>query len=213
MDKRGPQPEMIERIVPWTLNGEAQPSFLCTPDALEELAAGHLLAQGRVDSIGDVARVLWDGQAIAVQTHTPPRPQPTLEARLASLRPVQQRLMRMAWAVALARELADVEHYYGTHCLALCRLGGEPCFREDIGRHNALDKVIGWGAMQGIPFADCAIAATGRISLEMLLKAATVGIANIISKKYPSDLSVSVARQLGIAIIGKALSEQPIVYA
>lgn len=205
--------EMVERIVPWTLNGAAQASFLCTPDALEELAVGHLLTQGLVARYEDIASVRVDGLSIAVEARLSGEPA-TLEARLEALRPVQARArLSMDEAVALMEALMGIEEYYGTHCLALRDPGGEVCFREDIGRHNAMDKVTGWGAARGVDFGACAVAATGRISLEMLTKAAAMGIPCVVSKKYPSDLSAETARRLGITIIGKALSGRPQVYA
>jgi len=105
----------------------------------------------------------------------------------------------------------EVDGFYGTHCIALRTPEGDH-FREDIGRHNAMDKAIGRAALDGVDFSRCAVAATGRISLEMLLKATVVGISFIVSKKYPSDLSTEIARRLGICIVGHAASA-PVIFS
>ncbi len=208
MEKR-----MIERIVPWTVNGESLPSFLCTPHALDELAAGHLLTQGQISDIREIRSIDVDGLSIRVATKHALTPVQSLEKRLDALRPVTpKRTFSLKDAHNLMQALLQVETYYGTHCLAL-QTPSVTHFREDIGRHNALDKIIGRGALDGMDFSACAAAATGRISFEMLLKAASAGIPFIVSKKYPSDLSVEVANRLGICIVGNALAASPVIYS
>lgn len=213
MDKAA-HAQMIERIVPWTINGVAQPSFLCTPDALDELALGHMLAQGMINDAASIEAIAADDQRVDVRMRGMPNASVTLEARMAALQPVSvPKRASLAEMSALMKALADVEVFYGTHCLALQMPDGHTVFREDVGRHNALDKVIGRGAMDDVDFSQCVVAATGRISLEMLLKAATVGVPFIVSKKYPSDLSVALAERLSITIVGRALSAQPVIYS
>ena len=195
---------MIERIVRFEVNREKQPSFLCTPDALEELAVGHLLAEGTIQNAKQVLTVRAEELAVFVQTDAPLRAPLTIEERIEALTPVKKGAQMSAEDIsALMQRLLKEETFFGTHCIAL-KTPDEIVFREDVGRHNALDKVIGFGGGKNIDFSHCAIAATGRISLEMLLKAATVGIPIILSKKYPSDLSLSLAESLGILIIEKA---------
>ncbi len=229
-----PQKIMVERVVLFTVDGKAFPPFLCTPEALDELAVGHLIAQGWIASAKDIASVRADGLSVAVKTTHGVTEPPFVDARIAALRPVRagEALSRprhgfeesgaisgfreesfpLAEAVAMVQSLVQVKGHYGTHGLML-RAPSGTWIRQDIGRHNALDKVIGRAAMDGADFSRSAIAATGRISLEMLLKAATVGIPSIISKKYPSDTSRDLAEKLGIALIGNALAEVPTVYA
>lgn len=205
--------KMIERVVRFTVNGEAMPSFLCTPDALCELAVGYLLTQGHIGCAKDVTSVSEDGLSVAVTTRLPIAPAPQVEARIAAMRPVAHVAMPSAEEVAaLMGALMAQDEYHGTHTLGLETPGGT-VFRQDIGRHNAMDKVVGRAAMDGVDFSRCRAVATGRISLEMLLKAASVGIPVILSKKYPSDMAAELAAQAGITIIGHALRTPFIVYA
>ncbi len=203
---------MIERMVKFVLNDKEMPIFLCTPESLDELAVGFLRTQGMIGGMDAVAGVAMDGLSVSVTTKAPLGEAVPLPVRVESLAPVVCEFeFTMGEAMAIARRLAAVKGHYGTHCIGLITPGGD-IFREDVGRHNAMDKVIGRAMMDGVDFAQCVVAATGRISLEMLVKAASVGIPIIVSKKYPSDLSVSIAERLGIVIVGHALSDAPHVF-
>lgn len=205
--------KMIERIVSFVVNGEPMPSFLCTPDSLEELAVGFLLTQRHIADVSEIKRIDVRDLSVSVQTRGRIAPLLSLEERINQLAPYQtQQTLHMDVAKAFMQELLQVGDYYGTHCLGLM-MDEQKIFREDIGRHNAMDKVIGRAAMDGLNFSRCIIAATGRISLEMLLKAATAGVQFIVSKKYPSDLSQELAEKLNICIVGNALFQDPIVYS
>ncbi len=204
---------MIERIVRFAVDGQEMAPFICTPEALDELAIGYLFTQGMINGVGDIADIRIDGLAVSVTTRTPLCAALPLAVRMDSLRPVTcTAQFSLEDLCGLMQDLLRVDGHFGTHCLALGTPEGVH-FREDIGRHNALDKVIGRGLLDGTDFARCCAAATGRVSLEMLLKTASAGIPIIVSKKYPSDLAVSLAEELGVCIVGKALSTAPIVYS
>lgn len=203
---------MIERLIPFSVDEKPFPPFLCTPDSLEALAVGHMLAQGWLDSAQDILSVAQDGPSISLHTLTGIKKALPLDERLAILPPLPTGVpLSLPEAVEMVRSLVEVDEFFGTHALML-RSPWETWVRQDVGRHNALDKVIGLAAMAGTDFSQCIVAATGRISLEMLAKAAVVGIPIIVSKKYPSDLSQEHAARLNIRIIGNALSKSPIVY-
>ena len=73
---------------------------------------------------------------------------------------------------------------------------------EDVGRHNAVDKVVGEALLKGVSMRDRILLNTGRVSSEMLLKGARMGVPLVISRTSPTEMAVALAEQLGITVIG-----------
>ncbi len=101
----------------------------------------------------------------------------------------------------------------GVHSAALCDTGSILLFNEDIGRHNAIDKIFGECILRDISVADRIIITSGRVSSEILLKVAKRNIPILISKSAPTDLGVRLAHDLGITLIGFVRGERMNVYA
>jgi FdhD protein len=90
----------------------------------------------------------------------------------------------------------------GVHSAALCDIKSILVFGEDIGRHNAIDKIFGECILKDIPMDGRIIITSGRISSEILLKVAKRNIPIIISKSAPTDLGVKLANDLGVTLLG-----------
>jgi FdhD protein len=93
-----------------------------------------------------------------------------------------------------------------THCVHGCGLwsdGRMQGFYEDVGRHNAVDKVLGAILMEKIP-ASGAVYTTGRLTSDMVLKCARIGIPIVMSRTSPSSLGLAIARRAGVTLIGYA---------
>ncbi|HWB77120.1 MAG TPA: formate dehydrogenase accessory sulfurtransferase FdhD [Nannocystaceae bacterium] len=103
----------------------------------------------------------------------------------------------------------------GLHGAALCDTSGTPLVvREDVGRHNAVDKVIGWAALhRAWPLHDLVLAISGRTSFEIVQKSLAAGIATIVAVSAPTSLAVELAGRSGITLIGFVRGDRACVYS
>jgi FdhD protein len=91
----------------------------------------------------------------------------------------------------------------GVHTGALGNNNGNVLhYSFDIGRHNVLDKLYGWGLLNDVRFADLCMIFSGRVSSEVLLKVAKMGIAILIARSAPTGLALDLAEELGITVAG-----------
>jgi FdhD protein len=90
----------------------------------------------------------------------------------------------------------------GVHSAALCDTEGILVFNEDIGRHNAIDKIFGQCLLQDIATDNLCVITSGRVSSEILLKVAQRNVPVFISKNAPTDLGITLANDLGITLVG-----------
>jgi FdhD protein len=131
-------------------------------------------------------------EAVAVEA---PRVESDLRMSLALVTSLPDRLREAQAAFAVTG---------GLHATGLFAAdGGVLCVREDIGRHNAFDKVVGWAFRGGrLPLRECAICVSGRLSFELVQKAAVAGCPVLVAVGAPSSRAVDLARDRGITVCG-----------
>ena len=118
--------------------------------------------------------------------------------------------MRVSAAVLgrLPERLREAQRVFertgGLHAAALFTADGDlRCVREDVGRHNAFDKVIGWAATDGrLPLRSHLILASGRASFELAQKALLAGIPVLAAVSAPSSLAIELAEEAGMTLVG-----------
>jgi FdhD protein len=224
----------VEEVPVWLeLNGAPAVTWMCTPDLLEELAVGWLAGEGYIDSIDDlklrpcatdlgfwadippdrVAAVRAEGRkpvlasgcgAVSVFlaeadsfVPAPRRGDP----------PETEALRRLFKALFLRGE--RYRDTGGIHAAALTDGATLLSHAEDIGRHNAVDKVIGGCLLARRPVVGLGLLVTGRISAELAAKAARAGLAWVATPSVPSTLAVEIARRTGMVLVGRAVSGSP----
>ncbi len=118
--------------------------------------------------------------------------------------------------LALADELHERSTLWcstgGCHNSSLCDANGMILFREDIGRHNAIDMIVGECFIKGIDTSDKIIVTTGRVASEILMKTVRIGIPMLVSTAAATSFSVSLAYKTGLTLVGKVRGETFWVY-
>jgi FdhD protein len=115
--------------------------------------------------------------------------------------------VRASHLYALARKINTVPSLYleagAIHGCVLCEGGRPLVYMEDVGRHNAVDKIAGWALMNRVSMGDKLLYTTGRLTSEMVIKTAMMGAPALASRSGFTAWGVEIARQVGLTLIGR----------
>jgi FdhD protein len=213
----------VVREQPLTIhvNGEKFLTLLCSPMMLDALVVGYLWMEKVIGSLDEIAHVevsAVDGRAEVTLTHPVtlpteriltsgcgggitfridhrlfPRLDSPLRVRPADLGDGMKQLFDAATQYKRSRGIHGAALSDGSRLLVVA---------EDVGRHNAVDKIKGQALLDGISTTDRILLSTGRISSEMLLKAARMGVPVVASRTSPTEMAVALAEQLNVTVCG-----------
>ncbi|MEM8878568.1 MAG: formate dehydrogenase accessory sulfurtransferase FdhD [Pseudomonadota bacterium] len=117
-------------------------------------------------------------------------------------------ILKTSWLGALTKTINTTPSLYLTagaiHGCVLCREDQALVYMEDVGRHNAVDKIAGWMHLNDVPADDKIFYTTGRLTSEMVIKTAMMGIPILVSRSGFTAWGVELARQAGLTLIGRA---------
>jgi len=239
--RRGTRRDLVavEALFTLSVNGISLVSLVCTPRDLEDLAAGFLLSQRIISSARDVKSlaVRHDEGLIEVETATPVDVSQVI-GRIGTLAPgcgagafslEMMREMSRAWRVrsevsAPATAISDLMRGFqgiselfkltgGVHSAALFDSQRLVLHRDDIGRHNAVDKVFGRCLLDDFPTRDRVLLTSGRVSSDILVKTALREIPILVSRSAPTSLAVELASNMGMTLVGFARGGVLNIYA
>jgi FdhD protein len=232
--------DWVAREVPLTirLNGQELATLLCSPKDPKYLAAGFLFSEGFIETKEEITEMALDQERGVVEVRTRDGKELAQEsflkrvittgcgraiafynpADIDGVKEVDSDVrLSLPEVFNLTKEFQQRSEVYratgGVHSAALCDTEDILIFEEDIGRHNAVDKIFGRCLLEDIPTSDRIVITSGRISSEILFKVAKRRIPVIISKSAPTDLGVIVAQDLRITLIGFTRGRRMNVYA
>lgn len=219
------------------LNDEELVTTLCTPQYLDYLAVGFLASEGLLKGKQDIKKMLIDGTKGVVRVESAGETGhysrflfkrfitsgcgrsihlysagnlPLTKVDSATVLSPQQ----VSSLMKTFQERCTVfKATGGVHAAALCDKDRILVFHEDIGRHNAIDKVLGQCLLDDITTEDKLLLTTGRITSELVFKATRRNIPLLISKSPPTSLAVTLAKDLGITVIGFVRGQRMNIYA
>lgn len=199
---------MRESILPWDLNGKRQTPLLCSPGEEEALFTGMLLTSQTVRNAASI-RVEKGAEGVwHVCADLAPDPPKGLEERVGRIVPCASSLRApMQRIEELSEQLMALSRDGGQHS-GLLAVGDTVVISRDIGRHNALDKVIGHIVAAGLPLSEAIYCTSGRVSIEILSKAASVGIPILCTCKQVGDLALRHAEAWDVAIVQRGRKAQ-----
>ncbi len=210
------------------INGRHYVTAMTSPQLRKEFVVGHLFAERIIGSLNEIESLEIEGNVVRAIVVNPMRvilPRKPIvsgcggiasfldESKLLEIKSDLQLTKEELEAGMKAISLSETHVATGgVHSVGLFQKSGPVSIIEDIGRHNALDKAIGYGLMQNIDFGQSLVACTGRISSDMAMKCSVAGIPVIVSRGATTSLAISIAERTGLTVVGFLRGKKLSVY-
>ena len=219
------------------LNDRVLLTLSCTPENEKELCAGFLFSSGLIHTVDDIERIFIDKKNMAAHVSlkdTAVNPNILFDRIYTSgcgkgvlfhnvLDLAHQKVVtspKRVQSAAIIALMKSFEHKSigfkstgGVHSAALSDGNTVILFSEDIGRHNALDKVIGAAMYQNISMEESIVLISGRISSEIMYKIQKMGSPMIVSRSAPTNMAVELAKKMHVTLVGFVRGKRMNVYA
>lgn len=217
-----------ERPLTLYLNDREIVTMMTIGDHPDYLAIGYLLNQNMLASAAEVTGVEYeeDIDVVVVRTAAPTNFEDKLKKRtltsgcaqgtvfgdvmesFATVELTREAIIKTSWIYSLGRKINNQPSLYlsagAIHGCVLCRQDAPLVYMEDVGRHNAIDKIAGYMAMHGIQPEDKIFYTTGRLTSEMVIKCVQMRIPILVSRSGFTAWGVELAKQAGLTLIGRA---------
>jgi FdhD protein len=230
IDQAGERSEIrvpVERALTLYLNSQEIVTMMTINDYPEYLALGYLLNQNMLCAGDVVTEVKYDDdlRVVVVYTEHGTNFEEKLKKKTLTSGCAQgtafgdlmeaiegaklpQAELRTSWLYQMTRAVNTAPSLYleagAIHGCVLCEKGEPVCYMEDVGRHNAVDKIAGWAYQHNVNVADKIMYTTGRLTSEMVIKTVRMGIPILVSRSGFTAWGVELARQVGLTLVGRA---------
>ncbi len=231
IDERGGRVEalvVVERPLTLFLNGQEIVTMMTVGDYPEYLAVGYLANQNMLLPDDEIVEVEHDDDLEVVVVRTSRQTDYESKLRKKTLtsgcaqgtvfgdlmenfegvKLTSDAVLKTSWLYALTKEINTTPSLYlaagAIHGCVLCEQDRPLLYMEDVGRHNAVDKIAGYLRLHEISAADKMLYTTGRLTSEMVIKTVQMGIPILVSRSGFTAWGVDLARQAGLTLVGRA---------
>lgn len=219
---------VVERPLTLFLNGQEIVTMMTIGDHPEYLGVGYLINQNMLLPDDEITAVEYDDdiETVVVRTKRKTNFEEKLKKKTLTsgcaqgtifgdlmekfedVRLPQDAILKTSWLYALTKKINTAPSLYLTagaiHGCVLCERDRPLIYMEDVGRHNAIDKIAGYMAMENFSTAGKTFYTTGRLTSEMVIKTVQMGIPILISRSGFTAWGVELARKAGLTLIGRA---------